>query len=361
MRIFVSVVVALALTGCRHSFYREGDFPSVPKADAHVHISTTNGFLEEQAKKDNFILLAINVDAYDSAALEMQYKAASRSASVNPGKVFFLASFHFDTLGWGTPGWSRRTISKLSGYLEGNPVGIKIWKNIGMTVRDRAGRFIMADNPLLEPLFSFIISKGLPVTAHLGEPRNCWLPLDQMTIAGDSSYYAMNPVYHMYLHKDYPSYEDQINARDSLLARHPDMELIGCHLGSLEYSVDELAERLDIYPNLAVDLAARVCHLQYQAMKDYRKVRNFCIKYQDRLLYGTDLSDLDSNDGPALMKRVHQTWTDDWKFFVSRDRMKTWNFRGSFKGLHLPRVVVDKIFFKNTVKWYKLKDKGLII
>jgi predicted TIM-barrel fold metal-dependent hydrolase len=159
----------------------------------------------------------------------------------------------------------------------------------------------------------------------------------------------------MYLHPDYPSYDDQIKARDNLLERHPDLVFIGCHLGSLEWNVDELAKRLDKYPNMAVDMAARVCHLQYQAMTDNRKVRDFCIKYQDRLLYGTDLSDNDSDNKAALQERMHETWTTDWRFFVTDAMMTSQNFRGSFQGLRLPREVVDKIFYKNTVRWYKIK------
>ena len=104
----------------------------------------------------------------------------------------------------------------------------------------------------------------------------------------------------MFLHPEYPSYEDQINARDHLLELHPDLKFIGCHLGSLEWNVDELAKRLDKFPDLAVDMSARICHLQYQSAKDREKVRDFCIKYQDRLLYGTDLSDNDGNDGRSF-------------------------------------------------------------
>ena len=135
---------------------------------------------------------------------------------------------------------------------------------------------------------NFIKSKGIPVTGHLGEPRNCWLPLSEMTVRGDSNYFARNMQYHMFLHPEYPSYEDQINARDNMVRNNPDLIFVGCHLASLEWNVDSLAARLDRYPGMAVDMSARICHLQYQSAKDRSRVRNFIIKYQDRLLYGTD-------------------------------------------------------------------------
>ena len=203
-------------------------------------------------------------------------------------------------------------------------------------------------------MIDFIVKKGLPITGHLGEPRNCWLPLNEMTVRSDSEYFARNPQYHMYLHPDYPSYQDQINARDHMLEKHPDLIFIGCHLGSLEWNVDELAKRLDRFPNMAVDMAARICHLQYQSAKDRNRVRDFCIKYQDRLLYGTDLSDNGTNNGAGLARRIHETWLDDWKYFTSNDEMRSDKFKGKFQGLQLPKEVIDKIFNRNAIKWYKL-------
>jgi len=245
----------------------------------------------------------------------------------------------------------------LNDNISGGAVSVKLWKNIGMTERDRNGKFIMVDDPRLKPVIDFIISKNLPVTGHLGEPRNCWLPLSEMTVSGDSSYFAENPGYHMYLHPDYPSYEDQINARDHLLELHPDLRFIGCHLGSLEWNVDELAKRLDKFPDMAVDMAARICHLQYQSLKDRKKVRDFCIKYQDRLLYGTDLSDNDAKDRESLSEWIHNTWIDDWKYFTSNEKMTSDKFKGSFEGLQLPKDVINKIYSQNAIIWYKLKMK----
>ena len=201
----------------------------------------------------------------------------------------------------------------------------------------------------------FIKSRNLPITGHLGEPRNCWLPLAEMTVRSDSSYFASNPQYHMFLHPEYPSYEDQVNARDHLLEKNPDLKFIGCHLGSLEWNVDSLAKRLDKFPNMVVDMSARICHLQYQSAQDRKKVRDFCIKYQDRLLYGTDVGDNGTADPEGFKKRMHETWLDDWKYFATKTEITSTRFDGKFEGLQLPKKVVDKIFNENAIKWYKLR------
>jgi predicted TIM-barrel fold metal-dependent hydrolase len=352
--ILLAVPVLSVLNGCSTGYYDTADFNKVAKIDAHVHLNSENSFFEEQAGKDNFRLITLNVDHSDRAAVEEQLRHSLSAVGKYHGKVFYAATFYFDTTGWNDGGWSDKAIEQLSGNISGGAVSVKFWKNIGMTIRDRNSKFIMVDDPGMDPVIDFIVSKNLPVTGHLGEPRNCWLPLDKMTVRGDSSYFAHNPQYHMYLHPDYPSYEAQITARDNMLVKHPSLKFIGCHLGSLEWSVDELAAHLDRFPNAAVDLAARICHLQYQAKSNHEKVRDFCIKYQDRLIYGTDLADEGRGDPRQLCENIHKTWIDDWRFFATGEVMKGDAFSGTFKGLHLPGEVVDKIFAANAIKWYNL-------
>ncbi len=194
--------------------------------------------------------------------------------------------------------------------------------------------------------------QNLTLVAHIGEPRNCWLPLDSMTVNNDRKYFADNPQYHAYLHPEIPHYWKQVASRDSVLAHHPNMRLVGCHLGSLEFDVDELARRFDIYPNFAVDLAARVCHLQVQ---DREKVRAFLIKYQDRVLYGTDLGagrEYMQTSIDSTVTRIKETYDKDFRYFATDEEMEVWEVNGKFRGLALPADVLRKIFHDNALKWY---------
>jgi hypothetical protein len=350
-------MTGIILFSCKDNYYKIEDFSSVKKIDSHIHIRSDDGVFENLAAEDNFLLISLNVDHGDSADIRVQQKFAALSAATFPGRVFFGPTFFFDTAGWQSENWSDKIIQQLEKDLsEPGAITVKVWKNIGMTLRDRNGKFIMIDDPGIENVISFIMSKGIPLTGHLGEPRNCWLPLDQMTVKSDSGYFSRNPHYHMYLHPEYPSYEDQIDARDNLLKKHPNLKFIGCHLASLEWNVDSLSLRLDRYPNMAVDMSARICHLQFQSAKERERVRDFIIKYQDRLLYGTDVGYSGSNDPDSFKKRMHNTWADDWKYFVSGDLMTSDKFRGSFTGLSLPKEVIDKIYYENAVKWFNLNQ-----
>src|SRR3954466_3630812 len=136
-----------------------------------------------------------------------------------------------------------------------------------------------------------------------------------MTVNNDRSYFKEHPQYHMFLHPEYPSYEEVIAARDHLLEKNPKLRFVGAHLGSLEWDLDELAKRLDKFPNMAVDMAARIPHIQYLTQKDREKVRSFFDKYQDRIIYATD-SDLEPDSNPEEKKKsLHDVWIANWKFF----------------------------------------------
>lgn len=358
VKAIICVVAIVVMAGCQTEYYSAEDYQKVLKIDSHIHINSDDGAFEDQADADNFLLITLGVDHGDSANMASQLDYALKTVEKHPGKVFYGSSFVFDTTDFGSLEWILNTQTEIQNGIAGGAISVKIWKNVGMTVRDRSGKFIMIDDPRLDEIIKYIIYKGLPITGHLGEPRNCWLPLEEMTVSSDSNYFARNPQYHMYLHPEYPSYEDQMNARDNLLKNHHDLTFIGCHLASFEWNVDSIATRLDRFPNLAVDMSARICHLQYQSAKDRERVRNFCIKYQDRLLYGTDAGYSGSNNPDGFKNRMHETWAADWKYFTSDEEMTAPQFRGTFKGLQLPKNVVDKIYSQNAIKWYKIQNSN---
>ena len=337
----------------KEEYYTEADYFKVPKIDAHVHILTTDPSLQKHCQDENLKLITINVNASEN--VKTQHDTAVSLIKKYPGEIYYLATFAFDTAVWNGNDWEQKTIDELENNISGGATGVKFWKNIGMTERDRAGKFVMVSNSRFDPVISYIEKKGLPLTGHLGEPRNCWLPVDSMTVANDKNYFANHPEYHMYLHPDYPSYADQLIAMDSMLTKHPNLKFIGCHLGSREWSVDELAKTLDRFPNMVVDLAARICHLQYQSAKDKNKVRNFLIKYQDRILYGTDIGYSGKPDN-GFYAEIHATRLKDWNYFTSSQEMETKEVNTPFTGLHLPKEVVNKIFYLNATKWYKISN-----
>jgi len=123
--------------------------------------------------------------------------------------------------------------------------------------------------------------------------------------------------------------------------------VVGAHLGSMETNVDEIARRFDRYPNFAVDTAARI---EYLMMQPRDKVRAFLIKYQDRVLYGTDLVVMPKDDTEKALAEWNDTYARDWKFFATN---KTVEVKGrKFQGLELPEPVLRKLYHDNAVRWF---------
>ncbi|MCF6332771.1 MAG: amidohydrolase [Draconibacterium sp.] len=320
------------------------------KIDIHCHINTKRPAFMELAVKDNFRILTINTDAPVGVTIEEQQDFANFQQEAFPDNLRYLTSF--SVKGWNEDDWLEKTMDYLDESFKKGAIGVKVWKNIGMVEKDKDDKFIMIDDPKFDPIFDYLAQKSIPVCGHLGEPKNCWLPLDEMTVNNDKTYFKDHPEYHMFLHPEYPSYEEQIAARNRMLDKHPNLKFIGAHLGSLEWSVDELAKFFDKYPNASVDMAARMCHLEVQAQANWQKVRDFFVKYQDRIIYGTDQGDYEgSEEDPVKLKeKTDEQWKSDWKFLTTGEPMLSWKVNGEFKGIKLPREVVEKIYHKNAEK-----------
>jgi hypothetical protein len=83
------------------------------------------------------------------------------------------------------------------------------------------------------------------------------------------------------------------------------------------------------------------------------KIRRFIIKYQDRLIYGTDLGISGTPDPVRVKANAKAVWRRDWKYFVTDEQMEVAEVNGLFQGLKLPKEVIDKIYFHNAIKWFK--------
>lgn len=348
----------LATTAQAQDHYSEADFAKVPKFDSHVHANVNSNEFLAAARASNFELLSINVDYPDFRPVETQAAIARQLHAADPQRFHYATTFTMK--GFGTAGWQEGAIASLQKAFADGAIAVKVWKNIGMVENDPDGRRVFIDDPRLAPVFGAIQQGGVPLIAHQGEPLNCWLPLEQMTNNNDRSYFAAHPEYYMHLHPEEPSYEMLMTARDRLAAFNPKLSIVGAHLGSMEWSVDRVAAYLDRFPNATVDMAARMSELQNQSAKDYDRVRNFMIKYQDRLIYGTDLThnppdpDARAQNPPAtedgFAAEADRVWRADWRYLATPLSQRVEALDTEVKGLALPKAVIDKIYRENAYR-----------
>src|SRR5438477_7384645 len=104
-----------------------------------------------------------------------------------PDRVSYAATFSVGA--FNDRGWRDGALRRLASSFGKGAVAVKIWKNVGMGLTDADGKFVMIDDDRFDPIIDFVAQRHVPIVGHLGEPRNCWLPLSAMNVKSDREYY----------------------------------------------------------------------------------------------------------------------------------------------------------------------------
>ena len=327
----------------------------VRRIDAHVHL-TSDGEAGLALLADlDLKLLNVAVPRQDREAWRARLAPWRALADAHPDHFAWVTGFDlptWDADGKLEPGYAERAIEELGADFAAGAVGCKIWKNVGMEIVKPSGEYLMVDDPLYDPIYDYLASKDSTLLLHIGEPLACWQPLDDPANP-HYGYYSSNPQWHMHGRTDMPSHADLVDARDRMVAGHPRLRVVGAHLGSLEYDVDAVAQRLDEFPNLAVDTSARLLDL---ALQDTDKVRAFLERYRDRVLFGTDLVDGEPwSQRPAVEadERARSTRARFEAEFAYYERDGEVHIRDrNVRALGLAGDLLDDLFAGNARRWY---------
>jgi predicted TIM-barrel fold metal-dependent hydrolase/DNA-directed RNA polymerase subunit H (RpoH/RPB5) len=320
-------------------------FSALAPIDAHVHLYKDDPAFGALLERLNLRILDILViddrDPYFKA-LEPQRGDVLKVVGRTAGRAVLCTTF--SPYEFEAPRFAERTIRQLDADFAAGAIAVKIYKVMGMEMKSKAGQWVMPDDPAFEPIYQHIAARGRTVVAHLAEPDSCWQPPNPAS--PDYDYYRQNPQEYAYAHPAWPSKAAILAARDHLLAENPKLRVVGAHLGSMEVDVNQMAQRFDRYPNFAVDTAARVPYFMLQPRD---KVRAFLIKYQNRILYATDLDVMPKDDTGKALVAWNSTYERDWKFFATDQPVEYGGH--SYQGLALPGPVLRKIFHDNAVHW----------
>lgn len=313
--------------------------------DTHVHVFKTDTAFQEMLEGLNLKLLNILVmdDTHPyRKALQRQVDDALALVKASRGHVALCTTF--DPYKFDGPSFTADAIQQIDRDFAAGAVAVKIWKNIGMEIKDRNGKFIFADDAKFEPIYKDIEVHGKTLLSHQAEPDVAWGPPDSSDPSW--SYYQENPQWYVGDKPGFPTKQTILEARDHILADNPQLRMVGVHLGSMERDLDNISRHLDKYPNFAIDMAAR---MDYLMLTPPEKVRAFLIKYQDRVLYGTDLDLLADANVTETLQEWRSTYARDWKFLAADE---TFSFEGKpVHGLNLPKAVLDKIYRGNAIRW----------
>src|SRR6266853_6225031 len=313
--------------------------------DVHVHVFKSGPSFQAMLQRLNLKLLNILVmDDTLSYRRQLQPQIDDSLALTRSGEGRIALCTTFDPYTFDSPSFTADSMKHIDQDFAHGAVAVKIWKNIGMELKDHSGNYIMADDAKLQPIYQDIAAHGKTLLTHQAEPDVAWGPPD----ASDPSwsYYQENPQWYVGDKPGFPSKQSILAARDRVLEKNPKLRVVGVHLGSMEKSLDNIPQRLDKYPNFAIDTAAR---MEYLMLTPREQVRSFLIKYQDRVLYGTDLDLLATANTAETLKEWQSAYARDWKFLAT-DEIFTVDGK-QVHGLSLPRPVLQKIFHDNAKRW----------
>jgi predicted TIM-barrel fold metal-dependent hydrolase len=320
-------------------------FADFQPIDAHVHVFKTDAAFQAMLERLHLTLLNILV-VDDTLPYRKQLKPQVEDALalLRSSRGYVSLATTFDPYKINDASFTADAIKQIDESFAAGAVAVKVWKNLGMEIKTADGKFVMPDDPKLEPIYQDIARHGKTLLTHVAEPDVAWGPPDPSDPSW--SYYQENPQWFLYNKPGFPPKKTILDARDHLLAMNPELRVVGVHLGSMEKDLDNIARHLDQYPNFAIDMAAR---MEYLMMAPADKVRAFLIKYQDRVLYGTDLDLLATADVAESLKDWESTYVRDWRFLATDEVFDSEGRK--VHGLKLPEPVLRKIFRENARHW----------
>ncbi|MDA7979096.1 MAG: amidohydrolase [Pirellulales bacterium] len=289
-----------------HQLHRSR-FPSV---DIHTHPSARlRGSAEAltdfvSAMDGNNIAVCVSLDGRLGAEL------AEHLAYLKPYENRFVVFANIDWQGTGEDdrpetwsvnqsGFVRQTVEALREARRQGAVGLKIFKGFGLTVKNVDGSLLQIDDRRLDPIWQTCGELKLPILIHTADPASFFEPIDQFNERWAE---LQNYPEWSFAGSEFPRRDELLAARNRVIKRHPNTKFIGAHVANSSEDLSVLGGWLEEFPNLYVDIAARISELGRQPYT----ARAFFEKYQDRILFGTD--------GPRPARLMYY-----WRFLETYD------------------------------------------
>lgn len=236
------------------------------------------------------------------------------------------------------PGFVRTCVEQLHVAKQKGILGVKFFKSFGLNYRNADGSLIKIDDPRFDPIWKTCGELGLPVIIHTADPVAFFRPIDSKNERWEEL--SRHPDWSFY-GDPFPTREALLEARNRVIQRHRNTTFIGAHVANTAEDLSVAAQWLDKYPNLVIGFASRINELGRQPYT----ARKFFIKYQDRILFGTD--------GPWPELRL----TYYWRFLETYDEYfpyseKSPQPQGMWRiyGIGLPDEVLKKVYHQNALR-----------
>jgi predicted TIM-barrel fold metal-dependent hydrolase len=233
--------------------------------------------------------------------------------------------------------------------------GLKILKTLGLYLRENitSGQLVKIDDRRFDPMWDACGELNIPVAIHVSDPVAFFTPTDRYNERYEELH--AHPDWSFY-GGDFPSNAELLEARNRVIARHPKTRFLVLHVGNFAENLAKVSENLDRFPNMTVELAARIGELGRQP----RTARRFFDKYQDRIMLGTDATP----HGDAFPQQLfgNKLYEIYWRFLETEDEYFEYapaevppQGRWRIYGVGLPEPILRKVYYNNAARLLQLE------
>lgn len=281
----------------------------VPAVDAHNHLGRWH---TGQWRVDDVPALVdlmdacnvgtiVNLDGCWSDELETNLDRYDRA---HPGR--FVTYCRIDWNEIRTPGWPDRIAASVADSVARGAKGIKLWKDIGLRLRDEHDAPIFLDDPRLGAMWDAVAAGNIPVAVHTADPAAFFAPLDRHNERLEEL--VRHPDW-QFMGDEFPPLSRLLDALEGAVAAHPDVTFVGAHVGCYAEDLDWVDRMLSTYPNFNCDIAARIAELGRQP----RRAKKLIEDHPGRFVMGTDVAPPDA-DVYATYFRFLQTADENFPY-----------------------------------------------
>lgn len=317
------------------------DRPKYPVVDVHNHLgggkdrltpAVVGRYLKEMDEAG--VRTVVNLDGGWGDRLKETVAALDEA---HPGRFLTFALVDFG--GIDDAGWGDREAKRLEASFKAGAKGLKFHKTFGLGYRYKDGRLVPVDDPKLDPIWEACARSNRPVVIHVADPAAFFTPLDRR----NERWHELNehPDW-LFFGDKFPKRQDLLDQLHRVIAKHPKTTFINTHFGNNAEDLASVADKLDKYPNMLVDIDARISELGRQPYA----ARKFFLKYQDRILFGTDTTP--NRDAYRIYYRFLETDDEYFDCSASHHRQGFWPIYGIF----LPDAVLDKVYRRNAERLF---------
>lgn len=270
------------------------------------------------------VRLVVNLDGGWGESLQATIRLLE---GTHPGRFLTFARINFE--GIDDADWSRREARVLEESFQAGAGGLKFSKALGLHYRYQDGRIMPVDDVKLDPIWEVCAKYQRPVIIHVADPAAFFTPLDRFN---ERWHELINHPYWLFHGDRFLPRQQLLDQLHAVIAKHSKTTFINTHFGNNPEDLAAVGRNLDKYPNMHVDIDARVSELGRQPYT----ARKFFIKYQDRIMYGTDRAP----DRERFRLYYRFLETDDEYFPCPPGPWMIY-------GIHLPREVLEKVYYTN--------------